>query len=38
MVPWDIIKVFDTADNSLDTWYSLFSEVVDKHSPKVAQS
>ena len=33
LIPWDIIKVFDTADDALDTWYSLFSEVVDKHIP-----
>ena len=32
-IPWDIIKVFDTADDALDTWYSLFSEVIDKHIP-----
>ena len=32
-IPWDVIKVFDTADDALDTWYSLFSEVVDKHIP-----
>ena len=32
-IPWNIIKVFDTADDALDTWYSLFSEVVDKHIP-----
>ena len=33
LVPWDIIKVFDTADDALGTWYSLFSKVVDKHIP-----
>ena len=32
-IPWDVIKVFDTADDALDTWYSLFSEVLDKHIP-----
>ena len=32
-VPWDVIKVFDTVDDALDTWYSLFTEVVDKHVP-----
>ena len=32
-IPWDVIKVFDTADDALDTWYSLYSEAVDKHVP-----
>ena len=32
-IPWDVIKVFDTADGALDTWYSLFSEVLDSHIP-----
>ena len=32
-VPWDVIKVFDTVDDALDTWYSLFSDVIDKHVP-----
>lgn len=32
-VPWDVIKVFDDVDDALDCWYSLFTDVVDKHVP-----
>ena len=32
-VPWDVIKVFDTVDDALDSWYSLFTDVIDKHVP-----
>lgn len=32
-VPWDIIRVFDNVDDALDTWYSLFTDVIDKHVP-----
>lgn len=32
-IPWDVIKVFDTVDDALDAWYSLFSDVIDKHVP-----
>lgn len=32
-VPWDVIKVFDNVDDALDAWYSLFSDVIDKHVP-----
>lgn len=32
-VPWDVIKVFDNVDDALDTWYSLLSDVIDKHVP-----
>ncbi|MEW8548507.1 MAG: reverse transcriptase family protein, partial [Candidatus Thiodiazotropha sp.] len=32
-IPWDVIKVFDNVNDALDTWYSLFSEVIDKHVP-----
>ena len=32
-VPWDVVKVFDTVDDALDTWYSLFSDIIDKHVP-----
>ena len=29
--PWNIVQIFDDVDDALDTWYSLFYEVVDKH-------
>lgn len=32
-VPWDITKVFEDADDALDSWYSLLLEVTDKHVP-----
>lgn len=32
-IPWDVIKVFDNVDDALDAWYSLFSDVINKHVP-----
>ena len=32
-IPWDVIKVFDNVDDALDAWYSLFTDVIDKHVP-----
>ena len=32
-VSWDIIRVFDNVDDALNTWYSLFTDVIDKHVP-----
>ena len=30
-IPWDVIKVFDNVNDTLDAWYSLLSEAIDKH-------
>ena len=32
-VPWDIIKIFDDTNDTLDSWSSMFIEIVDKHLP-----
>jgi len=32
-IPWDSIKVFDDIDDAIETWYSLFNEVLDKNVP-----
>ena len=32
-IPWDAIKYFVHVDNASDVWYSLFSDVIDKHVP-----
>ena len=32
-VPWDTIKLFDDADDILEAWLDLCSQVVDKHVP-----
>ena len=31
--PWDIIKVFDDANDIVDTWSDLFCDIVDKLLP-----
>ena len=31
--PWDIIKIFDDTNDTLDSWSSMFIEIVDKHLP-----
>ena len=31
--PWDIIKIFDDTNDTLDSWTSMFIEIVDKHLP-----
>ena len=31
--PWDIIKVFDDVNDVVETWSSLFCDIVDKHLP-----
>ena len=31
--PWDIIKIFDDTNDKLDSWTSMFIEIVDKHLP-----
>ena len=33
MIPWEIIENFDTIDDVLLAWTSLFTEVLDKHAP-----
>ena len=33
MVPWEIIENFDTIDDVVLAWTSLFTEVLDKHAP-----
>ena len=33
MVPWEIIENFDTIDDVVSAWTSLFTEVLDKHAP-----
>jgi len=32
-IPWDVIKVFDDVNDALDSWYTLFNEVLDRHVP-----
>ena len=32
-VPWDVIKIFDNINDTLETWSSMFLEIVDKHLP-----
>ncbi len=32
-VPWDIIKVFDDTNEVVETWSSMFLNIVDKHPP-----
>lgn len=32
-IPWDVIKVFASVDYALVAWYSLISDVIDKHVP-----
>ena len=32
-IPWDVVKVFEDVDDALETWYSLMSDVIDKHIP-----
>lgn len=34
MVPWEIIENFDTIDNVVLAWTSLFTEALDKHAIK----
>ena len=31
--PWHIIKIFDDTNDTLETWSSMFLEIVDKHMP-----
>ena len=31
--PWDVIKIFDDTNDTLETWSSMFIEIVDKHLP-----
>ena len=31
--PWDVIKVFDDANDVLDKWSSMFMEIVNRHLP-----
>ena len=31
--PWDVIKIFDDTNDALETWSSMFIEIVDKHLP-----
>lgn len=31
--PWNVIKVFENTDDILDTWTSMYLEIVDKHLP-----
>ena len=31
--PWDVIKVFDDTNDIVETWSSLFNDIVDKHLP-----
>ena len=33
MVPWEIIECFDTIDDMVSVWTSLFTEVLNKHAP-----
>ena len=30
---WDAITVFEDVDDAMDSWYSLFNKVIDKHLP-----
>ena len=32
-VPWEIIENFDTIDDIVSVWTSLFTEILDKHAP-----
>ena len=32
-IPWDIIKMFDDTNDAVETWSSLFLDVVNKHLP-----
>lgn len=31
--PWDIVKVFDDTNDSVEIWSSLFSDIINKHLP-----
>ena len=31
--PWDTVKIFDDVNDFVETWSSLFSDIVDKHLP-----
>ena len=33
LVPWEIIECFDTVDDMVTVWTSLFTEVLNKHAP-----
>ena len=36
-VPWDIIKLFDDTNDVIDTWSTMFLNIVDKHLPLKSQ-
>ena len=36
-VPWDIIKLFEDTNDVVDTWSSMFLNIVDKHLPMKSQ-
>ena len=36
-VPWDIIKLFDDTNDVVDTWSTMFLNIVDKHLPLKSQ-
>ena len=33
LVPWEIIQKFDTVDDIVSTWKTLFLEIFNKHAP-----
>ena len=37
MVPWEIIESFDSIDDIVSVWTSLFTEILDKHAPVKTQ-
>ena len=37
MVPWEILESFDTIDDIVSVWTSLFTEILDKHAPVKTQ-
>ena len=34
-IPWDSAYVFDNVNDTWNHWESLFSQVLDKHAPKI---
>ena len=32
-LPWNAIKVFDDVNDALESWYTLFNKVLDRHVP-----
>ena len=36
-VNWAAIETIDDVDTMIDTWYSMFTQIVDKHAPVKSQ-